>query len=172
MTLCVDSVVSGCKIRLLKCWSKDHKARDEQYANQTPILSLWSFISSVLIVLNVKLRKGSFPALVSARLVSRIRRGKSVQENIHINSSLTRNFFAHDTFILFYVAVSVILWSHLMKTFDLFDSGRFQMGLIITSYLKKSFPPVIISWFDDNLFFDLYVIPCSAHWSNSHNMHC
>ena len=175
MTLCVDSVVSGCKIRLLKCWSKDHKARDEQYANQTPILPLWSFMSSVLIVLNVKLRKGSFPALVSARLVSRIRRGKSVQENIHINSSLTRNFFAHDTFILFYVAVSVILWStwwkrliSLIRDFV----GRLLMGSIITSYLKKFFPPVIISWFDDNLFFDLYVIPCSAHWSNSHNMHC
>ena len=149
---------------------------DEHYANQNPG-SLWSFMSTCMClnsVLNAKLRKGSFPALVSAHLVSRIRRGKSVQENIHINSSLTRNFFAHDTFILFYVAVSVILWStwwkrliSLIRDF----AGRLLMGSIITSYLKKSFP-VIISWFDDNLFFDLYVIPCSAHWSNSHNMHC
>ena len=167
MTLCVDSVVSGCKIRLLKCWSKDHKARDEQYANQTPILPLWSFMSSVLIVLNVKLRKGSFPALVSARLVSRIRRGKSVQENIHINSSLTHNFFAHDTFILFLCCRLCDMMIHLMKTFDLFDSGlcgAFNNGFNHHFLSKEIFSS--ISWFDDDLFFDLYVIPCSAHQRN------
>ena len=98
---------------------------DEHYANQNPG-SLWSFMSTCMClnsVLNAKLRKGSFPALVSAHLVSRIRRGKSVQENIHINSSLTRNFFAHDTFILFLYCRLCDMMIHLMKTFDLFDSG-------------------------------------------------
>ena len=100
-----------------------------------------------------KLCESSFPALVSARLVSRIRRGKSVQENIHINSSLTRNFLHMTLLYCFYVAVSVIWWStwwkrliSLIRDF----AGRLLMGSIITSYLKKSFP----------VFLDLMII-CS-----------
>ena len=89
---------------------------------------------------------------------------ENLSRKIFTSTRLLHATFLHMTLLYcFYVAVSVIWWStwwkrliSLIRDF----TGRLLMGSIITSYLKKSFP-VFNSWFDDNLFLDLYGIPCS-----------